>query len=460
MIDETEIGRRRPVQSGARPAGRSTVRDQTLEITNGGASIFDPPKAQEAGLSAAHSTRASVTPSSVFRPPVLKIALFTGGGDKPYALGLATALTSRGISVDFIGSDDLNVPELLNNPRVNFLNLRGDQRPDAALATKILRVLIYYWRLVRYAATAKPTAFHILWNNKIEFFDRTLLMAYYKFLGKKIVLTAHNVNIRKRDSNDTWLNRFSLKAQYWLSDHIFVHTEEMKSELVSDFCISESKVSVIPFGINNTVPNTSLSSAEAKQMLAVSTTDRTLLFFGNIAPYKGLEYLISAFTQLLKNDRRYRLIIVGKPKGTECYWNQIREAIASVGIGDRTIQRIEYVPDEETELYFKAADVLIIPYTRIFQSGVLFLGYAFDLPAIAADVGSLREDIIEGKTGFLFRSRDTADLARQIGTYFASGLYENLEICRRGIREFANERNSWTKVTEILDGVYRRLLAK
>ena len=113
MIDETEIGRRRPVQSGARPAGRSTVRDQTLEITNGGASIFDPPKAQEAGLSAAHSTRASVTPSSVFRPPVLKIALFTGGGDKPYALGLATALTSRGISVDFIGSDDLNVPELL-----------------------------------------------------------------------------------------------------------------------------------------------------------------------------------------------------------------------------------------------------------------------------------------------------------------------------------------------------------
>ena len=49
---------------------------------------------------------------------------------------MAAALTSAGIQVDFIGSDDLNVPELLNNPRVNFLNLRGDQRPDASSAAE------------------------------------------------------------------------------------------------------------------------------------------------------------------------------------------------------------------------------------------------------------------------------------------------------------------------------------
>ena len=65
--------------------------------------------------------------------------------------------------------------------------------------------------------------------------------------------------------------------------------------------------------------------------------------------------------------------------------------------GDRVIAKIEYVPDEETELYFKAADVLILPYTHVFQSGVLFLGYSFGLPAIAADVGSLKEEIIEGR---------------------------------------------------------------
>jgi glycosyltransferase involved in cell wall biosynthesis len=75
-------------------------------------------------------------------------------------------------------------------------------------------------------------------------------------------------------------------------------------------------------------------------------------------------------------------------------------------------------------------------------------------------VGSLRNDIIEAKTGFLCRSKDPADLARAIRTYFASDLYENLEARRSQIREFANERNSWTKVAEILDGVYRQVLGK
>ena len=61
----------------------------------------------------------------------------------------------------------------------------------------------------------------------------------------------------------------------------------MKNELVADFRIPSDKVSTIPFGINNTVPNTSLSSTEAKRQLGVSSSDKTMLFFGNIAPYKA-----------------------------------------------------------------------------------------------------------------------------------------------------------------------------
>jgi len=133
----------------------------------------------------------------------LRIALLTGGGDKPYALGMAAALTSVGIHVDFIGSDDLSVPELLSNDRVKFLNLRGDQSEQARLMAKGLRVLRYYTRLIVYAATATPKLFHILWNNKFPLFDRTLLMVYYKLLGKCVVFTAHNVNAGKRDRNDS-----------------------------------------------------------------------------------------------------------------------------------------------------------------------------------------------------------------------------------------------------------------
>jgi D-inositol-3-phosphate glycosyltransferase len=405
------------------------------------------------------TTHSQATPSSVVRPAILEVALLTGGGDKPYALGMAAAMTSVGIRVDFIGSDDLNVPEVVTNPRVNFLNLRGNQRSEATPMAKARRVSKYYLRLISYAALAKPTLFHILWNNKFQLFDRTVLMLYYRLLGKKIVFTAHNVNAGKRDSNDSWLNRLSLKTQYHLCDHIFVHTRPMKSELVAEFRISEDKVSVIPFGINNTVPNTNLSSPEAKRRLGVNSSDKTLLFFGNIAPYKGLEYLVAAFAELLKKDRSYRLIIVGSPKGSNNYWNRIRQAIAYSGIEERVISRIEYIPDEATELYFKAADVSILPYSHVFQSGVLFLGYNFGLPAIAADVGNLKAEIVEGETGFVFEPRDSSDLARKIDQYFKSELFRNLEIRRSQIKEYANDRYSWRKVSNIMTAVYARLLS-
>jgi glycosyltransferase involved in cell wall biosynthesis len=389
----------------------------------------------------------------------ISIALLTGGGDKPYALGMAAALTSAGVQVDFVGSDDLSVPELLANPRLNFLNLRGDQREDASTKAKVLRVLKYYVRLIAYAAKAKPKLFHILWNNKFQLFDCTVLMLYYKLLSKRVVFTAHNVNAGKRDRNDSWLNRTLLKIQYSLCDHVFVHTDGMKSEMTSEFRIAESKVSVIPFGINNTVPSTSLSSAEAKQQLGTSGGDKALLFFGNIAPYKGLECLISAFAKLLNKDRSYRLIIVGKPKGSESYWKQIHQEIARSGIRDRVIEMIEYIPDEETELFFKAADVLILPYTQVFQSGVLFLGYSFGLPAIASDVGTLKEEIIEGQTGFVFKPQDSSDLAGKIDKYFRSELFRDLEARRAEIKAYANERYSWDTVAAVTTGVYSRLLS-
>jgi glycosyltransferase involved in cell wall biosynthesis len=429
--------------------------EQTPEIRHQGPSPSAP---SDVALSALARRSLGASGVSVLRPQPLRVALLTGGGDKPYALGMAAALTSEGISIDFIGSDDLSVPDVLNNPRVTFLNLRGNQRPDASPFSKARRVLKYYIQLVSYAATAQPKLFHLLWNNKFEFFDRTLLMLCYRMLRKKVTLTVHNVNAGKRDLNDSFLNRLSLRIQYNLCHHIFVHTEGMKSELVSEFAVAADKVSVIPFGINNTVPNTDLTSGEAKRMLGIADSDKTLLFFGNIAPYKGLEYLVSAFTQLLNKDRSYRLIIVGRPKGSEGYWKQIHDRIARSGIRDRIIQRIEFIPDEEAEVYFKAADVLILPYAHVFQSGVLFLGYSFGLPAIAADVGNLKEEIIEGQTGFVFKPQDSADLARKIGQYFNGELFRNLETRRAEIKGYANEQYSWDKVAGITTAIYSTLL--
>lgn len=387
-----------------------------------------------------------------------QISLLTGGGDRPYVIGLGRVLIDHGMAIEIVGSDELESSEWQGRPNVRFLNLRGDQNPTASLPTKISRILIYYAALLRYAWTARPSIFHVLWNNKFEMFDRTFLMLYYKLLGKRVVLTAHNINKRKRDAVDTVLNRLALKTQYRLSDHIFVHTEQMKSELVQEFGCRTSAITVIPFGINNAVPHTPLTSSEAKARLGIEQAERTILFFGRITPYKGLEYLVGAFSQLLLQSSTYRLIIAGRPDNdSRDYCQSIQELIARQELGKRVLLRIEFVPDSETELYFKAADVLVLPYRQIYQSGVLFLAYSFGLPVIATNVGGLPDEIIEGQTGYICQSEDSDQLAYAIKKYFESDLYDNLHSRRRLILEYANQRYSWETVGKMTVDTYKKI---
>jgi D-inositol-3-phosphate glycosyltransferase len=386
------------------------------------------------------------------------VSLLTGGSDRPYVFGLTMSLVSKGTALDLIGSDELDFPEFHGKPGLTFLNLRGNFRSDVSFARKILRVSTYYAKLIRYAATAKPRVFHILWNNRFELFDRTLLMLYYRFLGKRIVFTAHNVNADSRDSKDTRVNRLTLRIQYHLTHHIFVHTEKMKRELIEEFGVQDARITVIPFGINNAVPNTSLTPGDAKRRLGLRNDERAILFFGRITPYKGLEYLIAAFRQVLTRSDNYRLIIAGRPDNCEGYWRAIRKEIHDDVQKERVLLKADFIPDEETEVYFKAADTVILPYRQIYQSGVLFLGHSFGLPALAADVGSLKDDIVEGKTGFAFRPEDPVDLARAIEQYFASDLYSNLNSRRQDIRSYATERHSWDVVAHMIMNVYANLL--
>jgi glycosyltransferase involved in cell wall biosynthesis len=394
-------------------------------------------------------------------PAEIVAALLTGGGDRHYAFGLAIGLVSNGVVIDFIGGDEVDRPEMHATPRLTFHHLRRNRQSNAGYIAKMWRVLSYYGSLIRYAATAKPKVFHILWNNKFEHFDRTLLMLYYKSLGKKIVLTAHNVNAAARDATDSWLNRLTLGIQYRLADHIFVHTEQMRKELVESFGVLWASVSVIRHGINNAVPNTALTREQARQRLGIGESEKTILFFGNIAAYKGLEYLIDAFERIVADGGHYRLIVAGRPKSpSDPYVADIRERLNCTTVRERTVLRMEFIPDEEMEVYLKAADVTVLPYTRIFQSGVLFLAYSFGLPVIASDVGSLREDVVEGETGFICKPEDPLDLAKAIERYFASSLYHELESYRDRIREYVQERHSWDAVGERTRRVYAEALGQ
>ena len=212
----------------------------------------------------------------------------------------------------------------------------------------------------------------------------------------------------------------------------------MKAELIEQFGVRESD------GYRNPVRDQRLDSsigptrAEARRRLGIEDSAPTMLFFGNIAPYKGLAFLVAAYQRIALRHPDYRRRDIARrlTRGCEQYMNDVQRAIETDASQPRIVQRIDFIPDDEAETYFKAADVLVLPYTHVYQSGVLISGYTFGLPAVASDVGSFKDDIVEGETG-LVKPCDPIDLARVIEEYFESDLFAALESTER---RFASTR--------------------
>jgi glycosyltransferase involved in cell wall biosynthesis len=267
-----------------------------------------------------------------------------------------------------------------------------------------------------------------------------------RLCGHKVVLTVHNINAGKRDNRDSLLNRISLSSLYRLAHLLIVHTPQSKIELLKEFPIKESKVSVVKHGMNNRVEQKGLTTVESRLALNIGSTEKVVLFFGNIDYYKGLDLLIDSLNFLSKDlINNFRLVIAGNSKVAE-YTNFIMGKIEGSGLSHRISHHIGYIPDAEVEQYFMAADCIILPYRSIYQSGVIFMAYAFGLPILVADIANFRSDVADGETGFLIPSNTPHEISKALTDYFSSALYKNLPETREQIKKWARENYSWDKI--------------
>ena len=391
----------------------------------------------------------------------MKVALLTGGKDPHYVKGLARQLAGRDVEVEVVGGADEMIAVDSGAGNVVLRDLVGNLDPNAGWLTKAIRVMKYYATLVLFIARSDAKLFHILWFRKFPQAERLVLTLYLKLLRKKLVFTAHNVDDRARDGRGGGaFHALSLRLLYRLADHIFVHTDSMKLELTEDFRIPGERTTVVPLGVNDVIPVATTTPAIAREKLGLAPDARVLLFFGNIAPYKGVEDLIRALAALVKDDDRFMLLIVGRVKDRSCepYWRDLERLIVELGIGHHVQHEVRYVHDDEVGLFFRAADVSVLPYRRVYQSGVLGLSYAQGLPVIAADVASMKDDIVEDQTGFLFKAGEWCDLAAKIRAYYVSNLFKELEAKRVAITMHGGERFSWATNAERTRAVYEELL--
>jgi glycosyltransferase involved in cell wall biosynthesis len=180
-------------------------------------------------------------------------------------------------------------------------------------------------------------------------------------------------------------------------------------ELVSrKYSIDEESIIVIPHGLYDQYPILDKSTAREKLQLK---EENIILFFGLIRPYKGVQYLIQAFEKLPKPILdTSRLLIVGEA------WedHESIEMAAQSPVTDKISIVNRYISDEEIPLFFSAADVLVLPYTRASQSGVAHIGMTYGLPIIATRVGGLEESLTKYDGTFFIEPSNTDALCTSI----------------------------------------------
>ena len=162
-----------------------------------------------------------------------------------------------------------------------------------------------------------------------------------------------------------------------------------------------------------------------------------LLFFGHVRQYKRLDLLIEAFKDVYKSGiTNIELVISG-----DCdNWTHYRSLIAGAE-GIKT--RIEFIPAKDIPNVVGACHYVVLPYQDGAQSAVLTLAYQYSKPVIASDIEALRQDVVEGRTGFLFRNGSRGSLAAVIREVVArhNAVYPDLteNVRQYAVREYSLE---------------------
>lgn len=178
---------------------------------------------------------------------------------------------------------------------------------------------------------------------------------------------------------------------------------------------------------------TKLGRTESECALNLEKGKKNILFFGLIRDYKGLDILLEAFSML---DSSYQLIIAGEPYGS---FEKYRKLIDASPFKENIHVFDRYIPDNQVNVFFSAADICVLPYRTATQSGISSVSYHFEVPMITTDVGGLKEMIQKPGTGKVVEEISAETIAGAIKEYFASSQKDEMVAAIK--RE--KERLSW-----------------
>ncbi|MGB9586857.1 MAG: glycosyltransferase [Armatimonadota bacterium] len=257
--------------------------------------------------------------------------------------------------------------------------------------------------------------------------------------NSRVTFICHNVLPHESMPMTRWLAVRTLRN----ADSFIVHSSRDKENLAQ--LLGNLNPAVIRKTIHpqyELFPITGISKHEARGRLGVDGS--LVLFFGLVRKYKGLMDLLEAMSMVTTPN--LTCLVVGEfYDKRDKYEARARE----LGLTGRIRIIDSYIPNEDVELYFSAADVVVLPYRSATQSGIIQIAFRFARPVIATTVGGLPESIDNNRTGLLVPPQNPVALAHAIDRYFSESLESKFcaEIRRQG------SRFSWDRVIETIESL-------
>lgn len=371
----------------------------------------------------------------------------------PYDHHVCEALHNQGHEVRLYGRP-LRRTEILppHTYRVHTffyrLSEKLSNRFQSRLTTSVkgLEHIVDMGRLLKELREVRPDVIHVQWF-PLPLVDRYFLARLRRIAP--VVLTVHDT----KPFHGSPTSRLQLLG--WASilneaDHLIVHTEYSRSQLVN-MGLTGAKVSVVAHGVLTPVRH--VASEDPSQLC--SDNEKIILMFGGIKPYKGVDLLLQAYAELPAHvQSSCKIWIAGRPMMDV---RPLLELAETLGVSSAIKWDLRYVPEDELPRLFQAAYMVAFPYRDIDASGVLMMALPYGKPIVATSVGGFGDVIQNGVHGFLVPPGDPSALAAAMERILEDPALAS-EMGGQN-RRLAGETLSWDTIAERTAKIYAAVLS-
>jgi len=361
-----------------------------------------------------------------------------------YLFGQLDSLRNHEIDIRIYTNSKTEDPHING---VKFYQTFGDLFSSKFIIVSGIKYILGSVRSVFHAILSgvKVFHFHIFYTNILVLFNLLLV----KLLFGKVVLTIHDVASFAKDNKSTLISNLVYK----LTDLILTHNQFSKDEIIKIDSLLNERIHIVPHGNYTPFINIQQDKKKSREYLDLPTEKTILLFFGMIKKVKGLDILLQSFKKVVDINPDTILLIAGKPWENDfAFYQQI---IDKNNLSANIISHIKFIPHEHVEHYYCASDLVVLPYKKIYQSGVLMMTLSYERPVLVSDLPPLKELVIDNENGFFFKSEDVNDLAEKLNQILSDK--DNLERVRKNGKILINKKFSWDAIGKLTKEAYQTL---